>query len=97
MENLGTFYYHSVYFTAIGNISWPFGIFCGHLVFFPRFGILYREKSGNPVPNSRKVDVRLREQLEQPEINCQALAWLKIEFNLVELWKFFHSILGPML
>jgi hypothetical protein len=79
-------------------------IFHGHLVYFvviwyifPRFGILYREKSGNPVPNSRKVDVRLREQLEQPEINCQALAWLKIEFNLVELWKFFHSILGPML
>jgi hypothetical protein len=41
-------YYHLVYFTAIGNILCPFGIFCGHLVlFFPRFGILYQEKSGN--------------------------------------------------
>jgi hypothetical protein len=48
MENLGVLYYHLVYFTAIGNILCPFGIFCGHLVlFFPRFGILYQEKSGN--------------------------------------------------
>jgi hypothetical protein len=26
----------------------PFGIFCGNLVHFPRFGILDQEKSGNP-------------------------------------------------
>jgi hypothetical protein len=26
----------------------PFGIVCGHLVYFPRFGTLRREKSGNP-------------------------------------------------
>jgi hypothetical protein len=43
MENLGIFDDHLVYFTAIGNILWPFGI---HI--FPRFGILYQEKSGNP-------------------------------------------------
>jgi hypothetical protein len=30
---------------AIGNILWPFGIFCGNLVFF---GVLDKEKSGNP-------------------------------------------------
>jgi hypothetical protein len=48
MENLGIFYELLVSFTAIGNILWPFGIFCGHLVYFPRFGILYQEKSGNP-------------------------------------------------
>jgi hypothetical protein len=36
-ENLGIFDDHLVYFTAIGNMLWPFGIFCGHLVhiFFP--------------------------------------------------------------
>jgi hypothetical protein len=34
MENLGIFYDHLVYFTAIGNILWPFGIFYGHLVYF---------------------------------------------------------------
>jgi hypothetical protein len=50
MENLEIFYDRLVYFTAIGNILWPFGIFCGHLVYFPCFGILYQEKSGNPDP-----------------------------------------------
>jgi hypothetical protein len=29
MENLGIFYDHFVYFTAIGNILWSFGISCG--------------------------------------------------------------------
>jgi hypothetical protein len=37
-------------FPAIWYILWHFGIFCGHLVYFPRFGILYYEKSGNPGP-----------------------------------------------
>jgi hypothetical protein len=37
MENLGVFYDHLVYFTAIGNILWPFGIFRGNLVYFSRF------------------------------------------------------------
>jgi hypothetical protein len=58
MVNLDIFYDHLVYFTAIGNILWPFGICillpfgisCCHLVYFSRFGILYHEKSGNPVP-----------------------------------------------
>jgi hypothetical protein len=44
-----------VYFMTIWSIlwpleifyMWPFGIFCGNLVFFPRFGILDQEKSGN--------------------------------------------------
>jgi hypothetical protein len=59
MENLGVFYDHLVYFTAIGNILWPFGIFCGNLVlFFPRFGILDQEKSGNPDFNRRTSSLR---------------------------------------
>jgi hypothetical protein len=28
----GLFYDHLVYFTAIGNILWPVGLFCGNLV-----------------------------------------------------------------
>jgi hypothetical protein len=49
MDGVGIFYDHLVYFTAIGNILWPFGIFYGHFgIFFPRFGMLYQEKSGNP-------------------------------------------------
>jgi hypothetical protein len=39
----------STYFTAIGNILWPFGTFCDNLVHFPRFGIWDLEKSGNLV------------------------------------------------
>jgi hypothetical protein len=54
MENLGIFYDHLVYFTAIGNILSPFGIFCVNLVWYisPRFGILYQEKSGNPATHA---------------------------------------------
>jgi hypothetical protein len=37
MENLGIFYDHSVYFTAIGNTLWPFAIFCGNMVYFSPF------------------------------------------------------------
>jgi hypothetical protein len=41
-------------FIANCNISQPLGIFCGHLIhfmvvrFFPRFGMLHQQKSGNP-------------------------------------------------
>jgi hypothetical protein len=42
MENVGMFYGYLEYFTDMG-------IFCVDLVYFPRFGMLYREKSGNPV------------------------------------------------
>jgi hypothetical protein len=38
-----------VYFVAIWYIVWPFGIFCGLIVyFFPIYGMLCQEKSGNP-------------------------------------------------
>jgi hypothetical protein len=46
-----------IYFMAIWNILWRFGIFYGHLVHFvfiwyilSGFGIMYLEKSGNPGP-----------------------------------------------
>jgi hypothetical protein len=45
IENIGIFFDHLVYFTAIGNIYgyllWSFGIY------FPVLGILFEEKSGN--------------------------------------------------
>jgi hypothetical protein len=37
MDNLGIFYDNLVYFKAVENILWPFGIFCGNLVYFPPF------------------------------------------------------------
>jgi hypothetical protein len=55
----GLFYVHLVYFTAIWSILRPLEIFYGRLVYsvaiwyiFPRFGILYQKKSGNPGANS---------------------------------------------
>jgi hypothetical protein len=54
----GIFCDHLVYFVAIWEILWPFGISCDYLVYFvviwyifPHFGMLYQEKSGNPVLN----------------------------------------------
>jgi hypothetical protein len=37
MENLRIFYDHLVYFMAIGNILWSFGIVCCNLLYFPPF------------------------------------------------------------
>jgi hypothetical protein len=42
------FYDHLVNTVAIDSINYPFVIFCGHLLYFPHFGILYLKKSGNP-------------------------------------------------
>jgi hypothetical protein len=47
-ENLGIFYEHLVYFTAIGNILWPFGIFCGPLVYFSLFWYVVPRKIWQP-------------------------------------------------
>jgi hypothetical protein len=48
MEDVGIFYGHLVYFRSFCYILGTFGIVRGNLVYFSRFGIFYREKSGNP-------------------------------------------------
>jgi hypothetical protein len=48
MENMAIFYDHLVCVAAIGNILWPFGIFCGYLVHISPFWYLCQGKSGNP-------------------------------------------------
>jgi hypothetical protein len=48
MENGGIFHIRLVNFQAIWYILWHFGIFCGHSVHFPRFGILHQEKIWQP-------------------------------------------------
>jgi hypothetical protein len=46
MDNLGIFYDHLVYFTAIGNaILWPFSIFYGHSVYFSPFLVFCTKKN----------------------------------------------------
>jgi hypothetical protein len=44
----GIFYVHLEYYAAIWYILWPFGDVLVIWYIFPRFGILYQEKSGNP-------------------------------------------------
>jgi hypothetical protein len=39
MSNVVLFYDHLEYFTAIWYTLWPFGIVCGNLVYFSRFGM----------------------------------------------------------
>jgi hypothetical protein len=48
MENVGLFYGHLEYITAIRYILWPFGELVVIWYIFHCFGILYQEKSGNP-------------------------------------------------
>jgi hypothetical protein len=48
MENVGIFYGHFEYLTALWYIVWPFVTFCDHTVYFSHFGMLYQKKSGNP-------------------------------------------------
>jgi hypothetical protein len=37
-----------MYFVLFWYLLLPFGVFCGRLVYFPHFGILYQGKSGIP-------------------------------------------------
>jgi hypothetical protein len=56
-EDVGMFNGHSVYFPANLDILWPFGIFCGRLVYFYPFWFavpMYQEKSGNPAEIEQK-------------------------------------------
>jgi hypothetical protein len=48
MEEVGIFYELLVHFTVFCRILLTLGLVCGNLVYFPPFGILYNEKSGNP-------------------------------------------------
>jgi hypothetical protein len=44
IENVGIFYDHLEYFTAIWYNLWPFGVVCGHLVYFSQFGMFVPRK-----------------------------------------------------
>jgi hypothetical protein len=48
MENVCIFYDHLEYFTAIWYILWTFGMICGHLVYFSRFGMFGPRKIWQP-------------------------------------------------
>jgi hypothetical protein len=58
MEKVETFYGNFEYITAIWYILWPFAKLVVIWSIFPRFGILYREKCGNPGPNFKSQTSR---------------------------------------
>jgi hypothetical protein len=53
MENVGIFFGHLEYFTAIWYILWQFGIYGYHWYIFSSFGVLCQEKSCNPAEDQR--------------------------------------------
>jgi hypothetical protein len=57
MENFVIFYHHLVYFRAIGSILWPYGIFCGNLVYFSPFCYFGPRKIWQPWSGSYEVDI----------------------------------------
>jgi hypothetical protein len=50
-------YGHWVYFTAIWYILWSIGIFCGHLVYFSRVGMLYLRIIWQPCCQGQRQDI----------------------------------------
>jgi hypothetical protein len=48
MVNFGIFYDHLEYFMAICYNLWPFGIVCGHLLYFSQFGMFGPRKIWQP-------------------------------------------------
>jgi hypothetical protein len=66
MENIGIFYVHLEYFTAIWYNLWPFGNVDAFWYIFPRFGILCLEKSGNPAGRARHNTTNDRKKTDGP-------------------------------
>jgi hypothetical protein len=61
-ENVGIFYVHLAYFTAIANILWLFGIFCGHLVYYSPFGYVVPRKMWQPWTIKETINQSINEQ-----------------------------------
>jgi hypothetical protein len=87
MKNLGIFYDNLVYFTSIGNILWPFGIFCGHLEHLSPFLYFVLRQIWQPCSDGSNLD------------NCHLLDLALILRIMMDLLKFHlcylvHYILG---
>jgi hypothetical protein len=71
MEDVGIFYGHSVHFTVSCFILWIFGIVMVIWHIFPRFGILYQEKSGNPGQQGRVATDVIRIAMDAVVARCR--------------------------
>jgi hypothetical protein len=54
LENVDIFYVHLEHFTDTGDVLWPFGTFCVHLVHFFRFWYNVPRKIWQPCSRARK-------------------------------------------
>jgi hypothetical protein len=71
---IGIFYGRSVYFTAKWYILWPFGTFCGHLVYFFPVLVCCTEKIWQPC-----LEQLLRENANLSESCCMPLTFISLE------------------
>jgi hypothetical protein len=60
----------------------PLGIFYGHLVYFPRFGLSHQEKYGNPAPK-RMFYVKVAGAEERTQ---ELICFLFMFKNRISLW-----------
>jgi hypothetical protein len=65
MEDVGIFYGHLVYFTAIWNILWTFGVIVGNLEYFPPFWYDAPRKIWLPSPILRLLNLHTYVQLQR--------------------------------
>jgi hypothetical protein len=68
LDNVNKFYGHLDYFADLWDILWQFGTFCVHLVLIFCFGVMYREKSGNP---GRCVSLHLTQLATKKDFRCR--------------------------
>jgi hypothetical protein len=62
------------YLTAIWHILWPFCNFLAIWYIFPRFGVLYQEKSGNPGCEPERVRFNDSELSEFQNVASEVVA-----------------------
>jgi hypothetical protein len=80
MENVDLFYGH------LGYLQ-PFGIHCGHLVYFYGFGIMYLEKSGNHGPYLRAGDIFSQRSKCRPiwSPRSRPEIWFTVEIEAIQI------------
>jgi hypothetical protein len=66
MVNVGIFYDHLDKFMAIWYNLWPFGIVCGHLLYYLVLVCLDQEKSGNPAAGLHFSRLKAVKELRNP-------------------------------
>jgi hypothetical protein len=85
MEKVSIFFGRLEYFTSIWYILWSFGNFVTIRYIFPDFGILCREKSGNPGCNC-KVRSRLASALISENVYTHSktakMVWPNISLSI---------------